>query len=297
MKNAPLRHGIEHGAYLGARSLMRALPYSAVRALGRRLGDALWLGSAGRRRVAINNVARALPELGRDGARRLARASFQHLGLATCDTLRAGREDLAGLCKRLALEGFEHLEAVAGSERGFFVLSAHLGCWEIAALISGAYFGPLHVVGRPLDNPHLDRELVALRQRFGNVTMAKRGAVRGMLRALDGGGMVGILIDQRVRPEEGIVVPFFGLPSFASPVLARLALRTGATVVPIFCVPEPKGRYRFIARPPVAPEGKADDPEAVAAMTARYLAATEAEIRRYPEQWMWMHRRWKEMEG
>jgi KDO2-lipid IV(A) lauroyltransferase len=293
VKHAPRRHHLEYVAFRAVRGLLSALPHTAARALGRRLGDLAWAAGGRRRRIASANLDLAFPERPAAERRRLARESFRHLGAAACDALSASRFDLAGLCRRLSLEGWEHLLAVQGRPGGFFVLSAHLGCWEIAAHVAGAYFGPLSVVGRPLDNPRLERELSAYRRRFGNVTLAKRGAARGILRALAAGGMVGILIDQRTRPGEGILVPFFGRPCRTSPILARLALRQGTPVVPIFCFPEPGGRYRFAARPAIEPEAAGEGDEAVAALTGRYLEACEREIRARPGQWMWMHERWK----
>jgi KDO2-lipid IV(A) lauroyltransferase len=294
VKDAPVRHRLEQAGYLVVEGLLRLLPHGAARGLGRRLGDLAWLAAGSRRGVTRANLALVFPELPEAEREKLARESFRHLGAALCDTLSAMRFDLVALCRRLAYEGWEHLAEARARGRGFFVLSAHLGHWEIAAHVAGAYFGPLSVVGRPLDNPHLDRELTAFRGRFGNRTLAKRGAVRGMLRALEEGGIVGILIDQRVRESEGIRAPFFGRPSLASPVLARLSLRTGTPVVPIFAFGEPRGRYRFVARPAIEPAGDPKDEAAVLAMTRGYLEATEREIRSRPAEWMWMHRRWKE---
>ncbi len=293
MKNAPVLHRLEHTAYLGVRAALRMLPHQAARPLGRRLGELAWLVSGRRRRITRKNLALALPE--RSSAERagIALGCFRHLGASIADTLSATRFDLVDLCQRVSLEGFEHLAAARRRGGGTFVLSAHLGVWEVCAHVAGAWAGPLHVVGRPLDNPHLDRELTRVRLRFGNHMMAKRGAARGMLRTLGEGGVVGILIDQRVRPQEGIEVPFFGHPSWTSPVLARMSLRTGAPVVPIFCFPEPGGRYRFVAREAIEPPAGVEGEEAVLALTRRYLEATEREILRHPEQWMWMHDRWK----
>jgi KDO2-lipid IV(A) lauroyltransferase len=104
-------------------------------------------------------------------------------------------------------------------------------------------------------------------------------------------GIVGILIDQRVQEKEGIAVPFFGRPALTTPVLARLSLRTGAPVLPLALFPEPHGRYRFIAHPPILPQGEGE--AAVAELTRQYLAVAEQDIRRHPEQWLWMHRRWE----
>jgi KDO2-lipid IV(A) lauroyltransferase len=175
-----------------------------------------------------------------------------------------------------------------------FILSAHVGFWELVPPVVALYRGPMSIVVRPADNPHLDRELCALRERFGNEVIPKRGAARKMLERLRGGGRVGILIDQRVQPKEGIEVPFFGRPAQTSPVLARLSLRTGAAVVPVAAFPEPGGRYRLVARPAILPpEGAKDDEASVAALTRRYLEVAEDDIRAHPAQWLWMHRRWR----
>jgi len=298
VKNAPLLHRIEYAAYLGARGLVRVLPHRAVRPLGRRLGDLAWLVDLRHRRVALDNVASALPELDAAARRRLVRECFRHFGGAVLDALSSTRFDLVELCRHLTLEGWEHVEEAEAHGRGVFFLSAHLGYWEIAAYPPGIYGGPLHVVGRPLDNPHLDRELVRLRGRYGNELIPKHGAARRMVRAIRDRGRVGILIDQRVPEKDAIEVEFFGRPALTSPLLARLSLRTGAPVVPIFGYAEPRGRYRFVARPPVVAGevvGRADgDAEnAVHTLTREYLRLTEEEILRAPEQWLWMHRRWR----
>lgn len=293
MKEAPLLHRLEHGAYWTVRSLARVLPHGAARALGRRLGDLAWALDRRHRRVALDNVAAALPELSPEERRHLVHRCFRHFGSAVLDHLSSTRFGLEELCRRLTLEGWEHVEEAQAQDRGVIFLSAHLGYWEIAAYPPGIYGGPLHVVGRPLDNPHLDRELVRLRRRFGNEVIPKHGAARGMLKVIREGGRVGILLDQRVPRKSAIQVPFFGRPALTSPLLARLSLRTGAPVVPIFGYPEPKGRYRFVARPVMeAPEVEATE-EAIRDLTAGYSRVTEEEIRRAPHQWLWMHRRWK----
>lgn len=299
MKRAPLRHRVEYGLYLGLKGLLRALPHGAARRLGAGLGALGHLLDRRHRQVALANLALALPELPLPERRRLVAACFRHFGGALCDVISSSRFDAEELCHRLSYEGWEHLEEAAAAGKGVFILSAHLGYWETAALPIGLAKGPLHVVARPADNPWLDRELIRLRERFGNRVTSKHGAARRMIQVLRERGWAGILIDQRVQPREGIAVPFFGRPALTTPVLARLSLRTGAPVVAIFAFPEPGGRYRWVARPPIFPPISPDSEgdEAVALLTERYLALTEAEIRRRPEMWLWMHRRWEEVRG
>lgn len=297
MKHAPIRHRLEAAAVRSLRAGLGLLPHAAARSLGRGLGALAWHLDRRHRRVAVDNLALALPELTAAERLRIARGCFRHFGGALFDTLSAHRFDLVELCRRTTHEDWMPLIAArqAAAPRGVFVMTAHLGMWEHAAHALGGWSGPVHVVGRPLDNPWLDRDLTELRSRFGNRLLTKRGAVRRMIRAIDAGETVALLIDQRVQPQEGIELPFFGRPAWSTPFLASLSLRLGVPVVPGFGFPEPGGRYRVRLREPIhPPPGRADDDEeAVRELTARYLAAMEAEIRLQPEQWLWMHRRWR----
>lgn len=291
MKNAPLLHRVEYVAFSGLAAVVRLLPHRASRSIGRLLGALAYYVLPTRRRLAHANLASALPEL--DAARRggIARRSFANLGAAALETLSAGRYDARQLCRRLTLEGWEHLRQAEELGRGVFIMSAHLGCWEIAALPVGLYRGSFHILNRPLDNPHLDRRLLELRSRFGNRMVDKRGAARELVRLIGSRERIGILIDQSVPVEQGIEVPFFGRPASTSPVLAKLAVKHRVPVVPIFGYPAEGGRYRVVFRPPILPPDDATpSPEA---MTARYLEAVEEEIRQQPDQWLWMHDRWR----
>lgn len=298
MKDAPIRHRVEYAAYLVVKGVLRVLPHTGARRLGRGLGALAWTLLGRRRRVALDNLHLAFPELGDDEVDRLAAESLRLLGESFCDALSAARFDAVEFCRRLELEGLEHLQTAEAHGKGVFVMSAHLGMWEAAAHPVGLYQGPMDVVGRPLDNPYLDRDLTHLRTRFGNRVIPKRGAARGMMRVLRQGGRVGILIDQRAQPGDAVDVDFFGHPAWTSSVVARLALRTGAPVVPLFGYGQPGGRYRVVFREPIYPPAPGsfaeEETEAVVvALSARYLAAVEEEIRRRPAQWMWLHRRWK----
>ena len=283
------------------RGALRAAPHAWVRRFGAALGEAAWQLDRRHRRVALDNLALALPELGEDERRRVARRCFRHFGAALCDTVSAARFDLVEMCRRMTLEGWDRvLEARRGAApRGIFAMTAHLGLWETAAHAFGTYGGRLHVVGRPLDNPRLDREVERQRRRFGNELLLKRGAARGMIRAIQAGENVALLIDQRVQRHEGIEVPFFGRPAWTTPILARISLRLGVPVLPMYSLPRPGGRYLVRVEPPVAPPelprdaADADRDAAVRGLTLRYLADMEREIRRHPHLWLWMHRRWR----
>ena len=286
------RHAVEYGAYKAFFGLIRALPHTAVRGAGAALGGLGYRLDARHRKVALANVAAAFPELDPRARQRLVRRCFRHFGGLVFDSLSASRFGADALCRRLTLEGWEHLVRAEREGRGVFLLTAHIGSFEMLSHPVALYRGPAHMIVRPADNPHLDRHLQRRRERFGNITVPRRGAGRAAMRALQGGGRVFVLVDQRVHPREGIEVPFLGRPAMTSTLTARLSLRCGSPVVPMFCYPEPGGRFRVEVRSPIRPEGSGD--EAVAALTTRYVAATEAEIRRYTEMWLWMHDRWRQ---
>jgi KDO2-lipid IV(A) lauroyltransferase len=295
MKNAPLLHRLEYGAYLTLKGVIRSLPHGAARTVGAGLGRLAHLFDRRHRELAFANMALALPEVAPTERRRLVAACFRHFGAALCDLISADRFDPVEICRRFRYDGWEHMEAAESLGRGVFYLGAHHGCWEISGRPVTLYRGVLHTIARPADNPHLDRELNRLRERLGFAVIDKHGAARQMLKVVRAGGRVGILPDQRVHEREGILVPFFGQPALTTPILARLSRRSGAPVVPVFAYPEPGGRYHLVVRPPILPppdDPGADEAEAVAALTRRYLEVIESEIRDHPEMWLWMHRRW-----
>jgi len=290
MKNAPLLHAVEYGAYRAATAIIRILDLASARQLGAGLGEVAYVSLGRRRRIALDNLSLALPELSIAERKRIARKAFQNMGAAACDAIATRGDDAVDFCSRLTLENWPRLGEAEARGRGLIVVSAHFGFWEVAAQAIGLYRGLFHVVGRPMDNPYLERELGPIRERFGNVMIPKRGAARALMHVLREGGRAGIVIDQRVRPSEGIQLPFFGRPAWSSPLASLLSLRFGAPVVPIFAYPEPNGHYRVVVRDIIEPPASSD---AVEDHARRCLEVIEQEIREQPGLWMWMHDRWK----
>jgi KDO2-lipid IV(A) lauroyltransferase len=289
-----LGHAVELAFFHATRGVLAALPFTWARPVGAALGELVWLAGA-RRGVVKRNLALALPELSAEQRRRLARRCYRHFGAMACESVAFTRIGAVELCRRLTLEGWDRLVAAEERGRGLIAFTGHLGNWEIAGRVVGLYRAPYHMVARPFNNERLYAHMARDRERYGIREVLKRGAARQLFRVVREGGRVGMVIDQRVRPGQGIVLPFFGHPALTTALPASLSLRTGAPAVPIFGWPAPGGRYRVeVGEPILPPERSADDDQAtVAALTSRYLAVFETEIRRRPEQWLWMHRRWR----
>ncbi len=291
MKNAPFRHAVEFAAFALFQGIVRALPHPASRTLGGTLGALAGRLDRRRRRTADANLAAAFPDLSAGERARITRECFRHFGASFCDALSSLRFDGPELLARLEFVGWENFARAAerANGKGTIVLGSHFGNWEVVPAAIAVTIGPMSSVGRRADNPHFDRVIQRLRHRYGNRSLDKRGAVREMFRLLEKGGRLGLLLDQRVRAEEGVDVPFFGRPALTSPIVARLQQRTGAAVVPVFGEELAGGRYRVEALPPMfAAEGDDD-----VTLSRRYLAILEARARQRPELWLWLHDRWK----
>jgi KDO2-lipid IV(A) lauroyltransferase len=273
--------------------LVGRLPVRVGQALGAGLGRAAYWLLPGRRRVALDNLTLVYGET-LSPARRaaIARGCFEHLGttvLECCRLFFGPRERLLG---RVRGRGLEHLGAALAHGRGVFFLTGHFGNWELLAATHGlAGFG-LSVVVRPLDNPYLDAVIARARERSGLRAISKRDAVQGVRAALARGECIGILLDQDAG-REGVFVPFLGHSASTSRALAVLALKTRAPVVPAFIHRLPDGGHELVLDPaiPLAVTGDLDHD--IEVNTARFTETIERHVRAHPEQWFWVHRRWK----
>jgi KDO2-lipid IV(A) lauroyltransferase len=269
------------------------LPRRVVLAVGRRLGR-LW-GALDRRHLSIaaDNLRRAFPEWDEARVQGTARGVYAHFGAVLMDLLWMEGRPVEELLALADLEGVEHLQAARASRRGVIAPSGHLGNWEVQAFASVPLVGHISMIARPLDNPALDRRLVGLRTSGGNTVIYKRKALARVLEALRDGDIVAILIDQNVQAKDGVFVRFFGQPACTTTVAAALALKTGCAIVPVHCVLQPSGRYRMVYGPPVEWTGTGRRDDDVAALTQHLTSIIEGWIRETPEQWLWLHRRWK----
>ena len=288
-----IRFRLEAAGFRLLLAAARLLPRRLLLNLGSAAGRMAYFVDGRHRRIALGNLRLAYgPSLGDREARRINRKCWRHFGRITFDSLTFPRLTASSVGTLVRYEGLEHIREAYTRGKGVILFSGHYGHWELVALMQGYLGLPLALVTRPLDNPYLESMLGSLRDRSGNLIIHKRSAVRAMVRALHAGIGVAIVIDQDAR-DKGVFVPFFGRPASTTPTLALLALKTGAAVVPVFSVPQPDGTYRVVYEPPVEIPGTGEHDAAVMCVTARCMAIIERWVRRQPELWLWMHRRWK----
>jgi KDO2-lipid IV(A) lauroyltransferase len=273
--------------------LIGRLPIGMAQGLGAGLGRIAYWILRGRRQVALDNLALVYGDtLSPAGRATIARQSFEHLGMTAMECCRLFFGPAERLFARVRGQGMEYIGQAMARGRGIFFLTGHFGNWELLAATHGlAGFG-LSVVVRPLDNPYLDNLIARARERSGLRAISKREAVQGVREALARGECIGILLDQDAG-RSGVFVPFLGRPASTSRALAVLAIKTRAPVLPAFIHRLPDGGHELVLDPeiPLAITGDLDHD--IRVNTARFTEAIERHVRAHPEQWFWVHRRWK----
>lgn len=289
-----LKHWIEHAAVSRLLRSFAARPLDEAVERGARLGRLWHALDRGHRQLATRNIGLGLG-LDPQASARVARACFENLGRTLAEFSLAGSR-IDELLGRVDLEGTGHLRAALAAGRGVFILGGHCDNWELlGARISREI--PVTGLARPMANPLIDATIEARRRAAGARTMDARDSAREILRLLRRGEAVGMLLDQSALSGERVFVRFLGRPAATNFGLAMLALKSGAPVLPAFSVRGADGRHRgWIGAPiPIAEAG--DRGARIGVSTARYTAAIEDYVRQYPEQWFWVHNRWKRTPG
>jgi KDO2-lipid IV(A) lauroyltransferase len=240
------------------------------------------------RRVAMRNLGMALPDRTMREHRRIVDGVFQSISRLLLALAKFPYIGSSNIGEWIRYEGYEHVERALQCGRGVLFAAAHLGNWELSAYAHAVLSGPMHVVVRPLDNPLVDALMARRRALSGNRILDKTDSARAILKALRANEAVGILIDQNSNLEQGTFVDFFGISACSGTGFARLAARTGAVVIPGFALwSEQEQRHVLRFYPPVPITGDA------VADTQKLQRVIESVIRQYPDQWLWIHRRWK----
>jgi Kdo2-lipid IVA lauroyltransferase/acyltransferase len=287
------RQTLEGWAVFLASGVVRLLPRRAALLVGAGLGRLLASLDARHVMIVSDNLRNAFPDWDDAKVTSTARSVYVHFGKVLLDILWMQGRRSAEILRLVDFDGVENAERAMATKRGILYCTAHLGNWEIHAIAHAWVYRPITVVARPLDNPVLDARLCAFRTSSGNKVIYKKKALAQMIRALRGGEGVAVLLDQNVQASDGIFVDFFGRAAATTTVAAALAAKTGCSLVPVHTELMPGGRYKLSYDPPVTWRPSGNREADIAGVTQEIARRTEDWIRRRPEQWLWMHRRWK----
>jgi KDO2-lipid IV(A) lauroyltransferase len=257
-------------------------------------GKFTYLIAGNLRRTGERNLLLAFPEKSAEERNQLLRGCFESLGreLGLFAQLSTRKRDR--LRKLFDIEGLEHLESAQSLGNGVILITAHLGAWELTSFSLSVIGHPIAFLVRRIDNPRVELYVDKARTRFGNQTVDKLAAARSMVKTLRSGELLGLLPDLNTLDDEAIFVDFFGVPASTNFVVAKLSLRTNSPVVPIFAPWDDKRqKFNVYIEPQIAIEASGNEDEDVRQLTARISGTIEQNIRRFPDQWLWIHKRWK----
>jgi len=287
-----VRQRIEYGAVVIARAVTAVMPYPLLWLCGTAVGYLFYVFDHTHRRVAAENLAAAFPLRSRAERHAIVRAMFGHFGRLLFEFLKFSTLSPEKMLARVDFDGEERVRLAYGQGKGILFITGHFGFWELHAIAHPLRFEPIGVLARTLDNARLNTLLEEIRRRTGNVVIYRQGSIRKVMRLLAEKHGVAILIDQHISGADAVNVEFFERPAATTSAVAALALRTGAPVVPVFALPSGRGRYRLIYEHPIEPPAAESD-DAVRELTQRCTDVLEMYVRRHPDLWLWMHRRWR----
>ena len=289
-----MRRRLEYAAAWPFLKVMGILPRSLARGFAISISQVVYLLHFRLRQVGIRNLAMAFPEKSLVERRRILRGVFTSLGRQLAELCQFPRYTANNIDQVVVYDGLENYQKAYARGKGVLFVTAHFGGWELSAFAHSLHGHWLHVVMRPMDNPYLDHLLQSYRKLHGNKVVPKDDFVRGLLGAMRAGETVGILMDTNMTPPQGVFVDFFGIPACTASGLARIALRTNAAVVPGFTIwDEALGKYRLRFDSAIELVRTGDLEADIVANTQKFTKVIEDYVRRYPDQWLWVHRRWK----
>jgi len=288
------RTWIEYAAAWTILKIVSLAPRAFALRAGQAVGALAYAVLRRLRRHAEINLRLAFPDLDESERGRIRRGVFRNLGRLLGEVSQFPRLNRENISSIVVYEGLENFLSAVAEGRGVILLTGHIGAWELSVYAHSIYGHPMSFLARRIDNPLVERLAESYRARYGNRSIDKRGSVREVLKALKSGGVVGILADLNTSCEEGVFCDFFGVKACATAGVATLALRTGAVVLPGYLIWDEKARiHRLHFEPPVETINTGNQKEDVIANTARYAKVLESIIRRHPDQWLWIHRRWR----
>lgn len=270
------------------------LPRPLARGVGILIGGLVYHAHPRLRRVGLRNLEMAFPGKPLSERRRILRGVYVSLGRLLAEFCLFPRYTQENVSRVAVYQGFENFESAEKRGKGVLFLTGHFGGWEIGSFFHSLQDNPMRIVVRPIDNPYVDDLVTRYRTLHGNTVMGKQGFARGLLAAMQNNETVGILMDTNMTPPQGVFADFFGIPACTAVGIARVALQTDAAVVPAFTIWDPvlrKYRVEFAQAVKLVRTGN-DEADAVT-NTAVFNRIFEDYVRKYPDQWLWVHRRWK----
>lgn len=285
---------LEFAAVWALAKLLGLPPRPVARTLGAGIGCLAFYATPRLRRTGLRNLEIAFPEMAIGERERILRGLYRNLGWHLVEFCRMPRLSQEKARDFLRYDGLEHYLRARDEGKGVLILTAHLGAWELSSFYHSLMGYPMTVVARTLDNVYVDRFVNRIRQLHGNRVINKDDFARGLLAAMSRGETVGILMDTNMTPPQGVFVDFFGRLAATGSGVARIALKTGARVLPGFLLWDGNSRgYVLRFGPPISLPSTGDYETDSVAGTAILTRVLEDWIRRYPDQWLWVHRRWK----
>ncbi len=292
-KRSAFRHQVEYLAALTLLRFLGVLPHRVARGFCGLLAAASYGLWPRLRKVGMFNLRLTFPDWNDERRRHVLRGLFKSFGRMLADFAHFPRWNRGNIESLIIYDGFENYARAREEGKGVLFLTAHFGNWELGSFAHGVYGYPCNFIVRELDNPRLDALINRYRCLSGGRAIEKRDSARDILRAFQQGEAVGILSDQNVLAGEGVFVDFFGRLASTTTGPARLARKTGVPIVLGLVIWDEKlGKYR-LRFDPVEWIKRADPEEEIRANTANFMRLIEEYVRHYPEQWLWVHRRWK----
>jgi KDO2-lipid IV(A) lauroyltransferase len=295
-------HLFPYLAYLllkGFSLFINLLPEGFSLWLGRLLGRVAFHFDQEHQAVALQNLRLAFgQEKSEKEMRKIAKRTFENLGMMAVEFFRIPRMDGEMFKKRVTVEGLEKAMKLLEMKKGILLLLSHFGNWELMGMMSKVINNPIMVIAKPVKkNRRVDQFITQIREKAGLEVIPTEKASRKVIRALSQNRVVGILIDQRAKRGEGVWADFFGRKAPTTPGLAVLAMKTGAPVLPVFMIRNGYQRHRLLIKEPLELVHTGDIKKDVEANTQLNNHTLESMIRQYPDQWFWVHRRWERKKG
>lgn len=289
-----MRERCEYAAAWAALKFLGLLPRTVARWVAARLAAPLFRLRPVWRRVALFNLQLAFPDWTEPEREKVVRAMVRNLGWAAAEFAHLPHYTSENIERVIVLDGFENVAAAERQGKGVLFLTGHMGAWELSSFAHAIYHSPLHFVVRPINNPRVDAVISRYRSFSGNRPIEKKQSARAIVRVLRQGGIVGILADQNAALEDSVFVDFLGTPAATTTGVARIARHTGAAVVPAYSYWDAASqKYRLRYEPALKLQPTENEQADIRNYTALFNEALGSYVRRFPDQWFWVHRRWK----